>query len=158
MIGTRTALLTLTGVSFLAVVLSLVTAHFGWNPCYLCITQRTIYAALAMGGLLGLAAPAELRQKWLLALNTWAVAGLGTAATQVYIQVNADKMACTSSGLNWLEDGVEWMASHLGAFFQVSGFCSDPYPIVGIPMAGWSMALFMGLGVVTVLPLLKKPG
>lgn len=138
-------------VSFTAVGLSLLTASLlGWNPCYLCITQRALFALLGVTALAGAVAPKMSRLTLGLA-SGWALAGFATAVSQVYIQFNADKMACSGGQPNMLELPVEWLATNVGSFFQVTGFCSDPYPILGVPMAGWSALLFLGMAVVAVV-------
>lgn len=151
------ASLLLTGLAGLVAVLaSLFSDHIlGWRPCYLCVTQRTLFAGVAVIGLLGAMLPPASRLPSLGLVSLLALTGVATAGGQVYIQLNADKLACSGGAPNLLEASVEWLAEHLGSFFQVTGFCSDPYPVLGIPMAGWSVMLFGAICLVAALSIFK---
>lgn len=139
-----------------AVIASLFSDHvLGWRPCYLCVTQRTLFAGVAALGLLGAMLPQANRLPSLGLVSLLALTGVATAGGQVYIQLNADKLACSGGAPNLLEASVEWLAEHLGSFFQVTGFCSDPYPVLGIPMAGWSVMLFGAICLVAALSIFK---
>lgn len=139
-----------------AVIASLFSDHvLGWRLCYLCVTQRTLFAGVAALGWLGAMLPQANRLPSLGLVSLLALTGVATAGGQVYIQLNADKLACSGGAPNLLEASVEWLAEHLGSFFQVTGFCSDPYPVLGIPMAGWSVMLFGAICLVAALSIFK---
>lgn len=128
-------------IAALSVAISLATEGWlQWRPCYLCITQRTVFAVLVLTGLAwGLGSRLGWWASALLAL-----AGASVAATQLYVQYTASSAVCGGGMPNRLESSIEWLAEHVGSFFAVTGFCTDPYPVLGVPMAGWAVLLFTG--------------
>lgn len=148
----RLALLLITGISSAAVALSFFTDNYlGWHPCYLCITQRALFSLSAVLGFVGLTLGNRFPRIMHVLVGLTASAGAAVAASQLYVQANADKMSCGGGNPNLLEVAVNWLGENVGSFFLVTGFCTDPYPILGVPMAGWSALLFSafcGLAVV----------
>lgn len=87
-----------------AVIASLFSDHvLGWRLCYLCVTQRTLFAGVAALGLLGAMLPQANRLPSLGLVSLLALTGVATAGGQVYIQLNADKLACSGGAPNLLE-------------------------------------------------------
>lgn len=142
----RHLLWVITVLGLTAVTGSLVSEHaFAWRPCYLCITQRFGYALVALLGVLGLAWPRTSR---LVAggAGLVGVAGAAAAAYQVKVQSGGATSTCSGSEMQWLEQSVEFMAATFGRFFEVTGFCSESYKLLGlIPLVPLSLGLFLAV-------------
>lgn len=143
--------------SLAAVGGSLFADHvLGWRPCYLCITQRSLYALVGALMLLGLVFSGGLRTTVALLTALTCASGAGVAAYQVLLQVGVQASTCGGGNPNPLEQSIDWLADHVGSFFNVTGFCTDPYPVLGVPMAAWSVLLFAVLGGLATLEAIRS--
>lgn len=132
-------------LSFSLVGLSIYAQYsLGYDPCPLCIAQRTIYALMFIVFLPLL----FLRSKWLL-LFPFALASLNAyvASSQVYIQEVVKQDVCGGE-TDWITDLVYKLVNVYPTFFEPTGFCSEKALVIfGISMAGWSaiISIFMAL-------------
>jgi disulfide bond formation protein DsbB len=122
---------------------SLVLQHvMGLEPCPLCVIQR--YEFL-LTGLFALAAA--------LTLGLWnriahagavlfALAGMGTAAWNVYIQLFPRPVASCGPGLEYMIEELP-LSRALPMLFHGSGDCSEvQWTFLGLSIAGWSLVWF----------------
>lgn len=122
----------------------------GYDPCPLCIAQRTIYALLFIVFL-----PLLFFKNKLLLLFPLALASLNiyVASTQIYIQEVVKQDVCGGE-TDWITNFVYKVVDVYPAFFEPTGFCSEKaWVILGISMAGWSaiVSIFMTLLIAFVI-------
>jgi protein dithiol:quinone oxidoreductase len=128
----------------------------GEDPCPLCIIQRYFFILIA-----GLAFAGAMRNRWrgvavfetLIAVI--AVAGIGTAARHVYIQLNPG-FNCGFDAIQPIVDSLP-PAHWLPSVFKVAGLCETVYPpIFGILLPGWALIAFVLTFVPVVASLLRR--
>jgi disulfide bond formation protein DsbB len=118
--------------------------HFkGLEPCPLCILQR--YAFLAVGLSSAVA--------WLVVTRRWAwapaslaalcaLAGAGTAARHVWIQMNPESLACGPGLATMIEDFPLYEV--LPKIFRGSGDCgANDWSFLGLSMPAWALVWFV---------------
>lgn len=137
----------------------LVMAHFlRLAACPLCIVQRMLYmliALIAVGGLLAVRVSAARRGLAAL-MGLAAAAGIAAAGYQTWIQRFAPMTTC-GADMPWYEQLVEWAGQQAPALFLSTGLCSDPaWRFLGLSIAEWSLAAFMGMAVLALLAFLRR--
>jgi protein dithiol:quinone oxidoreductase len=133
--------LALVGISFI------VKYGFGYEPCPLCIVQRTLYLLL---GLVGLGATFLARSRrgyavfGALALCL-AIIGLGVAAYHVHLQAFSPPLTTSCGpGAEYLLDSMP-LTEAFPLFFRADGDCTDSsFRILGLTMPQLSVMAFLG--------------
>jgi disulfide bond formation protein DsbB len=129
----------------------------GLEPCPLCILQRYAFVA---AGLVALAAalhgPGRLGQRiYAGLLAAVALAGLGVAARQVWLQHNPPPVAECGPGLEYMLESFP-LTQLLPALFQGSGDCAKVvWTFLGLSIPEWALACFSGLVVTGILSLYR---
>lgn len=118
--------------------------HFqGLEPCPLCILQR--YAFIAVGVLALIAALLEPRRgaRWIgLLVLVAALAGAGTSARHVWIQMNPESLAC-GPGLATMVENFP-LTEVLPRIFRGSGDCGAiDWSLLGLSMPAWAGIWFV---------------
>lgn len=126
-----------------SVALAVVLQHvFGLEPCAWCTFQRLIYLAVAAAALLALALrrvrPALAATSALVALL--AAGGVWAALHQHFVAAKAESCAYTFADRFMLRTGLDERVPWL---FEATASCADAsVPLLGLPFALWSAALF----------------
>ncbi|MET0612863.1 MAG: disulfide bond formation protein B [Pseudomonas caspiana] len=115
----------------------------GEAPCPLCILQRYALLFIAIFAFIGAAMPGR---RSITALETLvvlsAVGGIVVAGRHVYILSHPTE-SCGIDVLQLIVDGLP-LASLFPIGFQVSGFCTTPYPpVLGLSLAQWALVAFV---------------
>jgi disulfide bond formation protein DsbB len=140
-----------------AVALAVLLQHaFGMEPCAWCTFQRLIYLAVAAAALLALSLrrsrPAFVAGSLLTALL--AAGGVWAALHQQLVASKADACVYTFADRFLLRSGLDAMLPWL---FEATASCADANaPLLGLPFATWSAALFALLCLLSLLAL--RPG
>ncbi len=146
----------------LAVVVALLAAALyfqhveGLEPCPLCILQR--YAFVAVGAAAAVAALAGARA-WRvvpggLALLA-ALAGAGTAARHVWIQLHPESLACGPGLATMLENFPLYEV--LPKVFRGSGDCGAiDWSFLGLSMPAWALVWFVLLAIALTAALTRR--
>jgi protein dithiol:quinone oxidoreductase len=118
--------------------------HFqGLEPCPLCILQR--YAFIGVGVLALVAALVEPRRgarAFGLLVIVAALAGAGTSARHVYIQMNAESLSCGPGLSSMLENFP--LTEVLPRVFRGSGDCGAvDWSLLGLSMPAWAGIWFV---------------
>ncbi|MCM5572261.1 disulfide bond formation protein B [Burkholderiaceae bacterium FT117] len=126
-----------------AVALALVLQHaFGMEPCAWCTFQRVIFLAVAAAALLA-AALRPVRAAFALAgalVVLLAAGGVWAALHQQFVASKADSCAYTFADRFLLRTGLD---EKFPALFEATASCADANaPLLGLPFAAWSAALF----------------
>jgi len=126
-----------------SVALAVVLQHvFGMEPCAWCTFQRLIYLAVAAAALLALALrrvrPALAATSALAALL--AAGGVWAALHQHFVAAKAESCAYTFADRFMLRTGLDEQVPWL---FEATASCAEAsVPLLGLPFALWSAALF----------------
>ncbi|KTB84867.1 disulfide bond formation protein B [Pseudomonas syringae] len=115
----------------------------GEAPCPLCILQRYALLFIAIFAFLGAAMPGRRSITAFEALVTLsAVAGIAAAGRHVWILAHPSD-SCGIDILQPIVDGLP-LATLFPMGFQVSGFCTTPYPpLLGLSLAQWALVAFV---------------
>ncbi len=143
-------------LGFLVCLLALMYAlyaqmYLGLEPCPLCIFQRV--AMLALGIAFMIAALHEPRgwggKVYALLILLAAGAGAAVAGRQVWLQtLPADQVPACGPGLDYLVETFP-LAEVLNLVLKGSGECAKiDWTFLGFSMPVWTLALFVGLGLV----------
>ena len=112
----------------------------GWQPCALCVLQRILLLGMAAIFAVGLSVR-RLRLAALVTGGLLGLAGVGVASWQCWM-VAHPVVACGADPL-----GLAINASVLGRLlpwvFDSYGNCSIVPAFLGVPLSGWSLALFL---------------
>lgn len=126
-----------------AVALALVLQHgLGMEPCAWCTFQRVIFLAVAAAALLT-AALAAIRPAFVAAGGLTALlaaGGVWAALHQQFVASRAESCAYTFADRFLLRTGLD---ERFPALFEATASCADANaPLLGLPFAAWSAALF----------------
>jgi len=126
-----------------AVALALVLQHgFAMEPCAWCTFQRVIFLAVAAAALLA-AALAAVRPAFAVAAGLTvllAAGGVWAALHQQFVASKAESCAYTFADRFLLRTGLD---ESFPALFEATASCADANaPLLGLPFAAWSAALF----------------
>ncbi len=112
-------------------------------PCPLCILQRYALLFIALFAFIGAAMPGKRGVTVFEALVVLsAIGGIAAAGNHVYVLANPSS-SCGVDVLQPIVDGLP-LANALPLVFQVSGFCTTPYPpILGLSLAQWALVAFV---------------
>ena len=126
-----------------AVALALVLQHgFGMEPCAWCTFQRVLFLAVAAAALLT-AALAAIRPAFAAAGGLTvllAAGGVWAALHQQFVASRAESCAYTFADRFLLRTGLD---ERFPAIFEATASCADANaPLLGLPFAAWSAALF----------------
>lgn len=115
----------------------------GEAPCPLCILQRYALLFIAVFAFIGAAMPGRRSVTLFEALVTLsALAGIAAAGRHAWVLANP-AVSCGIDTLQPIVDGLP-LASLFPLGFQVSGFCSTPYPpVLGLSLAQWALVAFV---------------
>jgi protein dithiol:quinone oxidoreductase len=140
-----------TGLAAVALVGGgLVLAHtMNLAACPLCILQRMLYLLLALEAvaawLLAGSALALPRRAAAFVMAATALAGVGIAGYQTWLQRFAKGASCTADQ-PWWEHFVNWAGSQWPLMFEASGLCSEAgWKFLGLSIAEWSLAAFTAM-------------
>lgn len=116
---------------------------FGMEPCAWCVFQRLIFLAVAAAALLSVslrrARPAFVVTTVITALL--AALGVWTALYQQLVASKADSCVYTFAERFLLNTGLD---EHFPWLFEATASCADAnVPLLGLPFAVWSAALFV---------------
>lgn len=128
----------------------------GEAPCPLCILQRYALLFIALFAFIGAAMPGRRSITWCEALVTLsALGGIVAAGRHAYILANP----AVSCGIDTLQPIVDDLplASVFPLGFQVSGFCSTPYPpVLGLSLAQWALLAFVLTAVLVPICIIRN--
>lgn len=134
--------------------------HFeGQDPCPLCLLQRGSYYLL--GAVLAAAAVHNPGRKgriaWGIAAFLAAASGVGVAARQVYLQhLPPEQVPACGPDLFFMMENLP-AARTLQLLFRGSGQCAEVHwTFLGLSIAEWSLAWFLGFAALALLLALKK--
>jgi disulfide bond formation protein DsbB len=138
--------------SLAAVGAALVSQHmFDMQPCPWCVLQRLIFVAIALVCAVGLAAP---RAGAALALLL-SVSGAASALWQHFVAAASD--SCKLTLADRILAGLS-LDAWLPEIFQPRATCADASaPLLGVPYAFWSLALFVLIGAAMLRSFMKSP-
>lgn len=133
----------------------------GLAPCPLCVFQRVGVIVAGLFFFLALVHnPARVGQRIYAALAGVGIIGGGfVAARHVWLQnLPADKVPDCGPGLDYMLD-VFPMQDVINMVLHGSGECADiDWLLFGISLPGWSLIMFVGLGALVALQLLRSFG
>lgn len=127
------------------------------EPCPMCILQRYAFAAV---GVIALVAaihnPGAIGTRvYAVLLIVAALAGGGVAARQTWLQHNPPKLADCGPGLEFMVQSFP-LSEALPMIFRGSGDCSKvDWTFLGLSIAEWALACFVGLVLVGVFVLIR---
>ncbi len=128
-------------------------------PCPLCITQR---AFINLVGVIGLVAfihnPASTGQRRYAGLGVIAaIGGAYFAQHHVWLQsLPADQVPACGPGLAYMFEVFPLMEAFT-MLLQGDGTCAEPHIILGLSIPMWTLIAFVGLGLMNIYQLLRKP-
>lgn len=148
----RRAAALIASVSIGSVLVALVLQHgFNMQPCAWCTVQRLVYLLIGAIALVAVVAKGLLTTRILMSvIALLGTCGMIAALYQHFVASQsasckltfADKLMINSG----LDGGIPWL-------FQATALCQDAnIPLVGVPFAIWSLALF---AVITVIALIS---
>lgn len=129
----------------------------GFQPCVMCIYQRTAMLGIAFAGLIGAVAPANVlcRLAGYLLWGYSAVKGLLLAIEHVGIQTNPSPFFTC----DFAPDFPQWLKLDqlIPAFFQATGDCADiSWVFAGYSMSQWMIVIFAGFIVALAVIILNR--
>ncbi|AAY36194.1 MULTISPECIES: disulfide bond formation protein B [Pseudomonas] len=112
-------------------------------PCPLCILQRYALLFIAIFAFIGAAMPGRRSVTAFETLVTLsALGGIAAAGRHVWILAHPSD-SCGIDVLQPIVDGLP-LATLFPTGFQVSGFCTTPYPpVLGLSLAQWALTAFV---------------
>ena len=150
------ALLAVTVFSFGSVGLALVLQHgFDIQPCAWCTLQRLIYLAIGLAALGAWLTRIRAAERLLVLLGiALSVSGMAAALYQQFVA--AKSQSCVQSLADRiiktprLDEIAPWL-------FKATAFCDEAnVPLLGVPFAFWSVALFAVLLALLMSSLLRS--
>ena len=144
----------------------LILAHtLNLAACPLCILQRMLYLLLALEAiaawlLTGSATASVLpRRAAALVMAATALAGVGIASYQTWLQRFAKGASCTADQ-PWWEHFVNWAGAQWPLMFEASGLCSEAgWKLLGLSIAEWSLFAFTCMTIAMLMAMLhRSPG
>ncbi len=150
------------GACLAMMIAALIMQHmFEMEPCPLCITQR-VFVILA--GVVALAAGAHnckgIGNKIYASLGGLvSIIGGGVSTRHVWLQnLPEDQVPTCGPGLSYMFDALPlWEA--LSLLFAGDGNCAEEsWRFLGLTIPGWTLLCFLGLLVIFIWQLLRKPG
>lgn len=149
--GRRALALVLT-LTLAGLATALVLQHaFDMRPCAWCVAQRVVYLAIALLATVGLMTGGLARHVAAVLVGVGAMTGVGLAAWQHFVAAEAG-----SCGFAWPARKIyEWRLDEFAPWlFQANASCAEAnVPLLGVPFALWSMALFVALEALAILTL-----
>lgn len=144
------------GLSWGAVAIALALQHgFGMAPCAWCTVQRGVFLVIGLLALLALAAPWRPVRRLLALLGAaGGVAGCAAAGYQHFVAAKAG-----SCGFSWADRLIydAQLDEYLPWLFKATASCGEAnVPLLGIPFAAWSAALFVFLTAVLLVAALRR--
>lgn len=126
-------------------------------PCPMCIFQRVLYLAIGGLALLGFLLPVA-RMAWAGLIGLLALLGVGVAAYQTWMQAfPALVTECGYAEPNLMERLVDWLGMQWPSMFLATGFCaSRDWEFLGLSMANWSLLIFAGIVVYSMLLFIRR--
>ncbi|WNW13624.1 disulfide bond formation protein B [Pseudomonas sp. DTU_2021_1001937_2_SI_NGA_ILE_001] len=128
----------------------------GEAPCPLCILQRYALLFIALFAFIGAAMPGRRSTtlfEGLVVLS--AIGGILAAGRHVWVLANP-AVSCGIDELQPIVDGLP-LASMFPLGFQVSGFCSTPYPpVLGLSLAQWALVAFVLTAMLVPLGIIRN--
>jgi len=128
----------------------------GEAPCPLCILQRYALLFIAIFAFIGAAMPGSRSTtvfEILVILS--AVGGIAAAGNHVYVLAHPTE-SCGIDVLQPIVDGLP-LATMFPLGFQVSGFCTTPYPpVLGLSLAQWALVAFVLTVVLVPLGIIRN--
>ncbi|PTQ88933.1 disulfide bond formation protein B [Agitococcus lubricus] len=154
---TNVALFILSGIS---IAFALYLQHFQHlEPCPLCIFQRFAVIGIGISALVAaIHNPAVLGRRIYAGLTLVSTAwGLTVAGRHVWLQhLPADEVPACGPGLDyWMETFP--LQDVIAKVFKGSGECAKvDWTLLGLSLPEWTLALFIGLAVVSVWQIVRK--
>ncbi|MDE2048030.1 MAG: disulfide bond formation protein B [Betaproteobacteria bacterium] len=141
--------------AFAAVGVALVLqTQFDMQPCAWCVMQRLIYLSVGAFALLALVTPQRIRRLPGAFAVFLSITGIGIALYQQFVAAQSE-----SCGLSFAERfmSATGLDSALPTLFGATASCSEAnVPLLGVPFAWWSVALFALLAVLGALALASR--
>ena len=123
---------------------------FGMEPCAWCTFQRLIYLIIALIALMAWGlnrGPVAKGLSWAAAVI--ALGGVATALYQHFVAAHSDSCSLSLADKVIKGPGLDQLAPWL---FQATAFCNESnVPLVGVPFALWSAALFVIVAIILVV-------
>ena len=137
-------------VSLSAVGAALFTQYkLDMQPCPWCVLQRVIFVAIALAALPGLLLPFK-PARWVSALAMLVLAGCGAAAALWQHLVAASSASCAMTLADRVVRG-NGLDELWPEGFSATASCADAATkLLGVPYEFWSLALFVGLLLLSV--------
>ncbi|MFA7667289.1 MAG: disulfide bond formation protein B [Burkholderiaceae bacterium] len=152
-------LLALIAAFALAAVALAVVLQYGFDmqPCAWCSFQRVLFIAVALAALLARALqrvrPAHLAAVALTVLL--AAGGVWAALHHPLVAAPAESCVYTFADRFLIRSGLDW---YLPWLFEARASCAEANaPLLGLPFAAWSAALFLILGAMALAALRTGP-
>jgi disulfide bond formation protein DsbB len=125
-------------------------------PCPLCILQRYALLLVAIFAFIGAAMPGSRSVTLFESLVVLsALGGIAAAGNHAWILAHPSE-SCGIDVLQPIVDGLP-LANLLPMVFQVSGFCTTPYPpILGLSLAQWALVAFVLTAVLVPLGVIRN--
>ena len=126
-------------------------------PCPLCITQRIFFVSI---GLMGLIAwihhpKGNLKRIYPLLGIVFAIAGGYFAQHQLWLQsLPEDQVPACGPGLAYMFEVFPFMDA-FKMLLKGDGTCAHVDKILGFSIAGWSLAAFIGFGIINLFQLVR---
>lgn len=128
----------------------------GEAPCPLCILQRYALLLIAIFAFIGAAMPGRrsiTALEILVVLS--AVGGIAAAGRHVWILSHPTE-SCGIDVLQPIVDGLP-LAELFPLGFQVSGFCTTPYPpVLGLSLAQWALVAFVLTAILVPMGIIRN--
>lgn len=154
-------LLNLLILSFTALLLlgALYMQHgMGLQPCYLCITQRVMFIAVAVVTLI-----AVLHNPGIIGIRVYggltlaaACGGAGFAIRQLWLQsLPPERVPACGPPADYLFDAFP-LRDAVAMLLQGDGSCAEvDWSLLGLSLAGWALLAFIAIGIVATLQLFR---
>jgi disulfide bond formation protein DsbB len=153
--GATTRLLWLMAAVCLAAVGAALLAQyrFDMRPCPWCVLQRGIYLVMAVAFGLGAALGGKRRARAIPVGLGLLLAGAGAASALYQHLVAAQQFSCNRTLADRIVAALQ-LDETLPSVFSATATCAEAaVSVFGIPFAYWSLALFVALGIGSVLAL-----
>jgi len=131
----------------------------GLSPCPMCIMQRYAFTLI---GLVALIAGVHgsrggSRKFWALLIGVIAIAGVGVAARQSWIQRFPPEVPECGPGLDYLLESFP-LTELLPMIFQGEGECTAiDWSLFGLSIANWSLVCLIGVLVFSLCIIFRRP-
>jgi protein dithiol:quinone oxidoreductase len=151
-ISSRALFALIAALCFGGVGLALVSQYmFDMQPCAWCTMQRLVYLVIGALALLALAVSGAARKMAAVLMLALAASGVGMAMYQQFVAAKSFSCGFAFPDRFMVKSGLDGLAPWL---FRAMGNCADAnLPLLGVPYAFWSAALFAAVGVVAVIAL-----